>query len=395
VLTPPADAKWQNSYDADGKQKTGRPPAGNIFQALIPNLKVSGTVAGIPVSASDNIEVYAEVTLKKNVLKVTALSVWVDESSWAKFGFTRMIVNGVIIPYALRTVNNLFNAIPFPEIPTKYTTTTFQEPIMVITNNNEVVVATSMQSSAATKLDNYTPPANIDIYLQAGLSVINTVLAEMVAKLPAPWIASGSTGDSAAKASAEIQATVKSVTAKIQEGKTAVGINITDISGYGELSGTATAIAKTVLCPVGTAIDAISNPSTWDKIVSRFSIEYKPNPLNVPFSVKVTAEESVQVSVGEIVSFQVIAAPKWSGVIGSTLAAVAAGFVDLLADISREKVINAFIQLYGQNIEVWKNATVTKQLEGINITLSAKPGAALVPQGDSLVVEGLTVSFPQ
>jgi hypothetical protein len=395
VLAPPADTKWQQSYGADGKQQTGQPPAGYVFQALIPNLKVSGTIAGVQVSGSDNIEVYGKFSLVKNVLTVTALSVWIDESKWEKSGITKLIVNALIIPYALNTVNKLLNAIPFPQIPTEYTKTTFQEPIMAITNNKELVVATSMQSSPATKLDHYTPPGFTDIYLQAGLSVINTVLAEQVAKLPVPMKASGSTGDSAAKASAEIKATFKSVTGNIREGKTVAGIHITDISGYGELSGTATAIAKTVLCPVGTAIDAISNPKDWDKVVSSFSIQYKPDPLEIPFSVKVTGEESVQLSIGKIDSFQVIATPKWSGVIGSALAAMAAAFVDLLSLISREKIVNAFIQLYGQNIEVWKNAIVTNEIEGINITLSAEPGAALVPQGDSLIVEGFTVSFPQ
>ncbi|THU38333.1 hypothetical protein FAM09_16795 [Niastella caeni] len=394
VLAPPSDAKWQASYGADGTQQTGHPPAGNIFQALIPNLKVSGTVAGVSVSGSDNIEVYAEFTLVNKVLNVTALSVWVDESKWAKYGFTKLIVNGLIIPYALNTINNLLNAIPFPQIPTKYTSTTFQEPIMDLTNNNELVVATSMQSSPATNLDSYTPPASKDIYLQAGLSIINTLLAEQVAKIPKPWKASDSKGDSLAKASAEIQATFNSITGKIQNGQTAASINITDISGYGELSGVGTAIAKTVLCPIGTAIDAISNPSTWDKVISSFSIQYRPDPLDIPFSVNVTAEESVQVSIGQIDSVQIIAAPKWSGVIGSTLAAAAAGFVDLLSAIFKEKIVNAITKQFAQNIEVWKDATVTKQIEGINIKLSATPGAALVPQGNSLIVEGFNVSFP-
>jgi hypothetical protein len=395
VLAPPSDAKWQSSYGADGKQQTGQPPADNVFQVLVPNLKVSGSVAGVAVSASDNIEVYATFSLDNKILKVTGLSVWVDESTWAKSGFTRLIVNGLIIPYALDTVNKLLNAIPFPQIPTEYTAITFREPVMNITNNNELVAASSIQSSPATTLNNYTPPASREIYLQLGLSVINTLLAELVAKVPVPWKASDSKGDSMAKASAEIQATFKSIVGKIQDNKTAVSIYITDISGYGELSGVGTAIAKTVLCPVGTAIDAISNPKDWNKVVSSFSIQYRPDPLDIPFSVKVTAAQSVQLSIGEIDSFQIIATPKWSGVIGSTLAAVAAGFVDLLSVISREKIVNAFIKKYAQNIEVYNNATVTKQIEGINIQLSAEPGAALVPQGNSMIVEGFNVSFPK
>jgi hypothetical protein len=394
VLAPPSVAKWQASYGADGTQQTGQPPAGNVFQVLVPSLKVSGTVAGVSVSGSDDIEVYADFSLSKNVLNVTGLSVWVDESKWQKDGITKAIVNALIIPFALNTVNKLLNAIPFPQIPTEYTTTKFQDPVMNITNNNEVVVATSMQSSAATNLTDYTPPGSSDIYLQAGLALINTVLAEQVAKIPQPLKAQGTTGDSAANASAEIQGTLKSITGKIDGSQTKASIQITDISGYGELGGTATAVAKTVLCPIGTAIDAISNPGTWDKVVASFKIEYKPNPLDIPFSVKVSTTESVLLSIGEIDSVQIIAAPKWSGVIGSTLAAMAAGFVDLLSAIFKGKIINEIIKNAAQNIQVWKNATVTKQIEGINVTLAATPGAALVPQGSSLIVEGFNVTFP-
>lgn len=393
VLAPPSVAKWQASYGADGTQQTGQPPAGNVFQVLVPGLKISGTVAGVSVSGSDDIEVYADFSLSKNVLTVTGLSVWVDESKWQKDGITKAIVNALIIPYALNTVNKLLNAIPFPQIPAEYTTTKFQDPVMDITNNNEVVVATSMQSNPATNLDNYTPPASTDIYLQAGLTVINAVLAEKLSNYPLK--AQDSTGDSAAKASAEIQGTLKSITGNIKNGKTVASVNITGISGYGELSGTATAIAKTVLCPIGTAIDAISNPGDWDKVVSSFSIEYKPNPLDIPFSVKVSTTESVLLSIGELDSVQLIAAPKWSGVIGSTLAAVAAGFTDLLSAIFKGKIVNEIIKKAAQNIEVWKNATVTKQIEGINVALAATPGAALVPQGNSLIVEGFNVTFPQ
>jgi hypothetical protein len=393
VLAPPSTAKWQQSYGIDGTQQTGQPPAGNVFQVLVPSLKVSGTVAGIAVSASDDIEVYAEFSLAKNVLDITGLSVWVDESTWAKYGITKAIVNGIIIPYALNTINKLLNAIPFPQIPAEYTTTKFQNPVMDITNNNELVIATSMQSSPATNLDSYSPPNSQDAYLQAGLNLINAVLTEKLANMPLK--ASDSTGNSAANSSAEIQGTLKSVTAKIQGTRTLVSIQITDISGYGELGGTVTAIAKTVLCPIGTAIDAISNPSTWDKVISSFSITYTPDPLDIPFKVEVSSTETVLLSIGEVDSVQIIAAPKWSGVIGSTLAALAAGFVDLLSAIFKGKIVNEIIKRAAQNIEVYKSATITKQIEGINVQLSATPGAALVPQDTTLIVEGFNVSFPQ
>ena len=391
LLSPPSETKWQQSFSIDGTPETGKPPTQNIFQVLLPSVKVSGTIAGAPIAGTGDLEVYAQFSLANNVLKVTGLSVWLDESNWKKDGITKAIVNAIIIPYALKTINNLLNAIPFPQLPTEYTSTTFQDPIMDITNDNELVVATSLKTSPASSLDSYTPPPSEDIYLQAGLTLINNVLGKKLNNLPLK--ASDSSGGKAAKASAEIQGTLKSATGKISDGKTVASLDIDDISGYGELSGVTTAIAKTVLCPIGTAIDAISDPKDWDKVVSSFSIEYKPDPLDVPFTTKVTSSESVQVSIGEIDTVQIIAAPKWSGVIGSTLAAAAAGFVDLLSAIFKGKIVNDIIKDAAQNIEVWKNATISKTIEGINVTLSAEVGAALTPQGDNLVVEGFTVAF--
>ncbi|WP_282126776.1 hypothetical protein [Marinifilum flexuosum] len=389
-LYPPTDAKWQESYGSDGKQKTGTPPSDNVFQVLLSDVKVKGTIAGVDVVGEGELDVYAQFSLQNNVLNVTILSVWLDESKWNKFGLTKAIVNAIIIPYALNTVNKLLNAIPFPEIPSKYIGTSFQNPIIDITNKNEVVLATSMKSSPATNLSTYTPPSN-DIYLQADLSLINTVLDKKLSNYPLE--AKDSTGDSAAKASAEIKGTLKSVTGKISGDKTMAIIDIIDISGYGELSGTATTIAKTVLCPIGTAIDAISDPKNWDKVISSFSIDYKPKPLDVPFSVKVTKTKSVEVSIGQLDSVQIIAAPNWSGVIGSTLAAVAAGFIDLLSAIFKGKIVNGIIKDLAQNIEVWQNASVSKKIEGITLTLSAKPGSALTPFGTNFIVEGFTINF--
>lgn len=391
VMSAPSDTQWQQSYGIDGVQKTGHAPTLNTFQVMLSKVKLTGTIAGVETSGEGELQVYAQFSLANNILNVTCLSVWLDESSWQKDGITKMIVNAIIIPFALNTINNVLNAIPFPQIPAGYTTTTFQDPIMDITNNNELVLATSMKSSPATNLDSYTPPPSEDTYLQANLSLINALLAENLNNYPLK--ASGSSGDSAAKASAEIQGTLKTAVGKIQGTQTMVSLNITDISGYGELSGVVTTIAKTILCPIGTAIDAMSDPKNWDKVIASFSIDYKPNPLDVPFTVKVTDTESVQLSIGHIDSVQIIAAPKWSGVIGSTLAAVAAGFVDLLSAIFKGQIVNDIIKSKAQNIEVWKNAQITKEIEGINITLAAEPGAALQPQGNNLIVEGFTIAF--
>lgn len=390
VLAPPSNTYWQQSYNAQGKSETGSPPPGNVFQVLISSLSVSGTLSGVPISGSTSFQVYAQVTLTTNTLSFEALSVWLDESAWNKMGLTTLIVNAIIIPYGLNTANKLISAISIPSIPTS-AGVSFQDPTLAITNANELVLATSMTSSPATSLDGYVPPTGLDIFMQAGVNVINGVLAAQINNYT--FDESTKSGDSAAYASAEIKGTVQSVTASISSGTTNANISITNLSGYGELGGTATAIAKTVLCPIGTAIDAISNPSDWDKIIASFSITISPSPLGIPFSLNVTATGDVLLSIGQLSSVTLIFSPQWSGVIGSTLAAVAAGFADLVTSIFKEKVVNPFISKYAQNITVWSNASVSTQLEGITITVSANTGAALTTQNDTYIVEGFTVSF--
>jgi len=391
VLAPPSQEKWLASRGIDGKLETGSPPQSNIFQVNVAQVKVSGTISGVTVSSTGEIDVYGSFSLVDNVLKVLGISVWIDESKWKNNGFTKLIVNAIIIPHALKTINNLLNAIPFPQIPSTYTTTGFKNPIMDIVNDNEIVIATSLASSPDINLDSYVPPVNKDIYLQADLELINSVLAKELDNYK--FDENSSNDDKKAKSSAEIKGTVKSVRANIIGNSTYANLNITDLSGYGELSGLGATIAKTILCPIGTAIDAASNPKSWDKIVSSFNISYKPNPLSVPVSLKVSPSESVEVSLGEIESIQIIASPKWSGVVGSILATAVAAFGDLLSAIFKGKIINKIIKGKVQNLEVYKRAAITKQLDGVNVTLVGEVGAALIPQDNDLVVEGFTISF--
>lgn len=390
ALTPPATTYWQQSYNAQGQMQTGNPPSGNVFQVLISSLSVSGTVAGSPVSGSTSFQVYAQFTLANNALSFNALSVWLDESSWNKMGLTTLIVNAIIIPYGLNTVNKLLSAISIPQIPA-FAGISLQTPILGITNANELVLATSMTTGSAPDLNNYNPPAGLDIFMQVDLAITNAVLASQINNYP--FNESAKTGDSTAYASAAIKGTVQTVTTSISSGVTNANISITDISGYGELGGTVTAIAKTVLCPIGTAIDAISNPSTWDKIISSFSITYSPDPLTVPFSLAINTDGDVLLSVGQLSSATLIFAPKWSGVIGSALAAMAAAFTDLVMLIFKEKVVNPFISRFAQNISIWSNPSVSTELDGITIKISPNTGTALATKDDTFIVEGFTVSF--
>ncbi|MEO7976553.1 hypothetical protein [Flavobacterium sp.] len=390
VLAPPTAAYWQQSYNAQGQTQTGNPPSENVFQILISSLSVSGSVSGVPVSGSTSFQVYAKITFTNNTLSFQGLSVWLDESAWNKMGLTTLLVNAIIIPYGLNTVNNLLKAISIPQIPT-FSGISFQTPILGITNANEIVAATSMTSSSAPSLDSYTPPTALDIFLQADLAVTNAVLAAEIKNYT--FNESAKKGDSAAYASAAIKGTVQSVRASITSGTTNAEIAVTNISGYGELGGTATAVAKTLLCPIGTAIDAISNPSDWDKIISSFAITYSPDPLTVPFSLTVNTDGDVLLSVGQLSSATLIFAPQWSGVIGSALAAVAASFADLVTSIFKEKVVNPFIHDFAQNITVWSSASVSTDLEGITIKISPNTGTALSTLDDTYIVEGFTVSF--
>jgi hypothetical protein len=395
VLSPPTEQQWQGSYGPNGTQETGTPPTNNVFQVIISAFNVKGTIAGVDVDGTEGIQVYAQLSLVNQILSVSALSVWIDESTWDKHGITKFIVNGVIIPYAIDTINNILNAIPFPQIPPDFTSQKFQNSIMQIVNNNELVVATAVEGAPQPDLSGYVPPLSEDVYLQAGIIFINNVLAEKLYKFP--FDETASTGDSTAKASAHIQGEIIRAIGLIEgPSDIAVAIDADNITCYGELSGIATAVAKTVLCPVGTAIDAISDPDNWDKVVATFGVQYEPVPLIIPLTVNVTKEEDagyVELSIGDINYVKIIAQPKWSGVIGSTLAAMAAGFVDFISGTFQTNIINKIIKDQAQHVKVWKNPSVDKTIQGIKITLSAEEGAALVPQAPGLIVEGFKIAF--
>jgi hypothetical protein len=393
LLTSPSDKQWQQSYNREGKPQTGAPPAGNLFQVILSSFNVNGTVDGLPVNGTDEIQVYADFSLVNNVLKVEALSVWIDESKWEKDGITKFIVNAVIIPRALNTINSLLNAIPFPEIPSKYITGKFQDPIMAITNNTQVVAATSFEDSPTPSLEGYIAPEK-DVYLQAGLKLVNNALAKKLNQFK--FEKEVSTGNALAKATARIKGTVNNVYGMIMGGKTLVDVSIVNITAYAELSSLAASAAKTALCPIGTTLDVNSDSGDWDKVISNFSITYSPDPLQVPLMLRVTTKESddyVELSIGSIDSVNIDATPEWSGTIGTTLAAIAAQFLDFLPESFKTEIVNTIIKAEAQNIEVWKNPSINKQIEGIGIILSAEQGAALRPQGDTLIVEGFTISF--
>jgi hypothetical protein len=179
-------------------------------------------------------------------------------------------------------------------------------------------------------------------------------------------------------------------------------------SCYGELSGVGVGITKAVLCPIAAAVDAIADPSKWDKVISSFDIQYKPKPMPVPVTFtadapagkpltqKVTAKVPSDRLPGDI---QVIIAPTWSGsVSGTVLAAAAAGFADLILVIFGKLIINDLVEKYAStsfSLPV-SEMTQTIVLPGggsVTVSLSATTGAALVPFGSNQVTQSLQIGI--
>lgn len=383
-LAPPSQADWDLSYKATGVTTM---PASNVFQLTLNTVAIQVTYGKSTLKADGLIKAYAHYTLANNVLTLTPLAVWIDESAFSSID--KMIVNKILIPEILKLVTASLASIPLPQIP-DFAGQTFQPPIAQIIDATALVAATA---SGATPVDlsGYTSPAQ-DIYVLLNARLLNSVLANVVDGQTVKE--EGSKGP----ASGRISATVTSLVAGIDNGNTEISVSLSDVSGYGELAGTGVGVAKAVLCPIGAAMDAISNPSDWDKVISNFSISYSPDPLPVPVTLTASTsdgKQSLSVAVGTLSSIQVTAAPQWSGsVTGTVLAAAAAGFVDLLSVIFGKLIINKVLASHAQNINVFTLPDISTSIEGITVQLVIPDGTIAAVHGTSEWIQPFSVKFP-
>jgi hypothetical protein len=386
-LAPPDQADWDAAYKAPGVTTM---PASGVFQLTLQDVKVQVAYGSASLKAEGVLKAYATFTLANTVLALVPLAVWIDESAFS--GIDKLIVNQFLIPQILTLVTSTLSAIPLPQIGT-VEGQTFQAPIAQIVGQQALVVATAA-GSVPVDLTGYVNAA-ADVYVLGNIRLLNNILARLVDGQPVKE--EGDSGSSAWNASARIGATVDSLRAGIDGTATKVMVALSSISGYGELSGVGVGITKAALCPIGAAVDAISNPSDWDKVISNFSLSYIPDPLPVPVSLTASTSgtsQSLSVSVGSLSSVQVIAAPQWSGsVTGTVLAAAAAGFVDLLSVTFGKLIINKILSDNAQNIHVLNLPEIGTSVEGVKVQLVIPNGAVAAVHGSDAWIQPFTVQF--
>lgn len=394
VLKPPTSKQWGEAHKIKKGEKL---PTGNVFQLLMSDVKGTVTYEGTdPIKAEGAIYVYGVFEVANNRLSLTPKAVWIDESKFS--AWDKVIVNGILIPKILEIADSLLSGIPLPAIPS-YAGLTFQDIVAEIVNDNELVGATALKGNDAPDLSGYQNPGQ-SIYVISDFSVINKVLDKEVVGLKVKR--KKKKGSDAWYTAGSITATVKSISASAKNNKILIHIGLKKVSGYGELGGTGVGITKAVLCPIGAAADAIANPSDWDKVISSFNITYKPDPLGVPVTFDAKTENSggenpeqyLQVSVGNLSSVEVIAAPKWSGsVTGTVLATAAAAFIDLLSVIFKGLIVNDILKKDAQNINVYKIPAIQTSVDGVKIDLAVPDGQLATLSATGQLVQNFTINF--
>lgn len=390
-LVPPNKADWDASFKAPGVTTL---PSSNVLVLTLSQVSAQITYDKVPpLNTQGLIKGYASFELKDNTLSIKPLAAWIDESAFSKFD--KVIVNNILIPQILKVITSTLASIPLPQLP-DLGKQSFQPPIASIIDNNAVVVATVLGSSPTVALSGYDNPSQ-DTYLRTNLRIVNNLLVTYVKGQSAE--AKDKTGSDAWYAAGSISATVDSIAVSINSTKLQVAVSLGDISGYGELGGTGVGVTKAILCPIGAAVDAITNPSDWDKVISSFSITYNPDPLAAGISLKAQTkdkQQKLQVSVGNLDPVQVIAAPKWSGsVTGTVLAAAAAGFVDMLSSIFSTLVANKLLEEYAQGVDIYTIPQISTSVEGIKVQLTIADGSVATPYGKDELIQSFSVQFPK
>lgn len=250
VLAPPSDVQWQNSVKASGVTTK---PTVNIFQVHFSNISGSAQIgSSTPVAGQGALDVFSVVSVTDGKLTLTPIAVLIDESSftaWDKF-----IVNQLLIPKALEIASGLLKGYQLPTLPT-IAGITFSPLAVYIDSSILLLGATISTNPNAIDLSGYTWPTD-SYFALLGQNLLNTAIQQESKQ----YVGKTQTGDSsygniAFKASADYSVTLNSISATIKtDDPTSINLSVgADLSAHGGISG----IIPTLLCPIGTALNAI------------------------------------------------------------------------------------------------------------------------------------------
>jgi hypothetical protein len=394
-LTPPTQQQWNDAQ----KEPVDRPlPTTNAFQLVFSNLAASATIDNVPpMSANGALTAFGIVAIDNGIASLTVAGVLLDETNFSDWD--KIIVNGILIPNALKMVDKLLSNFPVPQVPT-LAGLKFQ-PLALAIMPAGIVIGSTLDGGGTTDLSGFALPPP-QLFAVTKLSLLNQVLA---ATIKGKYVDEGEKGPSGWTASGKVSVDNPKVTARIDNGL------VLDISGkfsaYGELSGTGVGITKALLCPIGAAADAIANPSNWDKVISSFDLVYQPDPMPIPVTTSAAAvsgtpaTQSIEITVPSDQfpsSIKLFVKPTWSGsVTGAALSAAAAAFVDLVMAIFGSLIIKKIIGSYGHESFTLPVASMSKTINlpqgaPITVALSATVGASLQPFGTDQLTQSLDVA---
>ncbi|WP_346882207.1 hypothetical protein [uncultured Algibacter sp.] len=380
ILLAPSQAKWNQAINPN---KTPIPTS-NAFQVSFPDINGSVIIDGAsPLAGHGELEIYGVLNIDLNKVSLQMEAVYLDESSFT--AWDKVIVNKVLVPKALEMANKLLSGIPIPEIP-EFEGISFETPVISIVNQ-QIVAATILKGNGAPDLSGYTYTGGNGIYIKTNSNPINSVLYQYNGKTentedrkgPSGWYAAG-------KASVTINSLKLDITSNIS-----AVVDIKQATAMGEIGGAGVGITKAILCPVGAAVDAMSNPKNWDKVIASFKITYTPDPIKSVLTLGLSGNK-VKISVGTVNSIHIIAQPTWSGsVTGSALAAASSALVDMIPKQLQTLIVNKVITDNLQNMSVYTLPELSKTIEGINVTVIPNDGNLIV--SGNYAEEGLTVKI--
>lgn len=396
VLTPPTQVNWQASQRRDPSQQT---PPPNTIQLLFSDLAGTATIADAPpLPAEGPVAVYGTVGSQAGKVNIEITAILIDESSFSEWD--RAIVNLILIPELFKLSDGMIPAIVLPQLPT-IGGLNFQ-PITIAVTAQGILLGTTLTGGGNTDLSGFQWPTP-GLFALATLNPVNKLLANEV---NGTHTEEDSSGPSEWTASGKITATDLKMVARIDGNTVRLDTDGT-FSCYGALSGVGVGITKTALCPIATAVDAIADPSNWDKVISTFDLQYKPRPMPVPVTFKADAPAGTPLTQNVTAtvpsnklpnSIQIIVAPTWSGsVTGTVLTAAAAAFVDLISVIFGKLIIQDLVGAYASKsfsmpVSQMKE-TISIPGGPVTVSLAAAVGAALVPFGNNQLTQSLEVTI--
>jgi hypothetical protein len=371
-LVMPGDNDWNKAVNPGGKPK----PVADGLQLILGSATGSVSIdKDEPVTATGKISLFGKLNTGDPInpyMEVEA--VLLDESSFSELD--KELVNQVLIPKALEMANKLLKSITIPAIP-EVAGLNFQAIRVAITNKC-IVAATSLERPEPTDITDFWPPQGAEVFVQTNDVVANVLLAREVAGKT--HSCDGKTGSSEAYAAYKASVKILAAWLKMIGDKMIFTIAMTDMAATVEAGGVGVTVAKTVLCPIGTALDAIADPDNWDKIIGSAAVAIIPDNITAPVEVSISKVENAEkkivqmafLKIVEVTDFKVFASPTWSkSITGSALMTATAMLATLLPEKIQMMIIDKIIKDGLQNVPLFVMPDISKTIEGITISLES------------------------